>query len=336
MLSWLIELVRVRSKIIVTSLKEEGISGFTCLLKKKLRQYLWLKRTLLDGNQYILVSDVNGFIMLVNAQDAGIGRELRKYHIHEPILTRLINSFVHDGDTILDIGANIGYYTLLFSRRVGPNGLVIAVEPEPSNFTLLTLNLQLNNVDNVRLYQVAIGDSIGEAVLYISDFSNWHSLRTKNPEKTRGIRVPLTTIDALRKDLNRPINLIRMDIEGFEIQAIKGGEQTLKYDRPYLIMEVHPIQIGNPNHSNAEIQTLVSRTTRTTLLLPIFMDFSGNFLQRHFGLFRGLPGNFCQRWLPNPFDDDGVVLKNRNQLFTRTCPIPKIIGQHDLAVLKSY
>jgi FkbM family methyltransferase len=258
MSSWLIELIRIRSRIIATSLKEEGIFGFVRLVKKKLKQYLLLKQTLSNSIQYILVPDVNGFIMLVNAQDLGIGRELRKYHIHEPILTRFINSFVRDGDTILDIGSNIGYYTLLFSRRVGPNGLVIAVEPEPSNFTLLTLNLQLNSVDNVRLYQVAIGDSIGEAILYISDFSNWHSLRTKNPEKTKGIRVPLTTIDALREDLNRPINLIRMDIEGFEIQAIKGGEQTLKYDRPYLIMEVHPIQIGNPNEVKMFLKQLIA------------------------------------------------------------------------------
>ena len=196
--------------------------------------------------------------MLVNAQDAGIGRELRKYRIHEPILTKIITSLTRSGNIVLDIGANIGYYTLLFSRQVGPNGLVIAVEPEPSNFTLLTLNLQLNNIENVRLYQVAIGDSIGEAILYISDFSNWHSLRTKNPKKTKGIQVPLTTIDALREDLNCPINLIRMDIEGFEVQAIKGGEQTLKYDRPYLIMEVHPIQIGNLNEVKVFLERLIA------------------------------------------------------------------------------
>jgi FkbM family methyltransferase len=258
MLSWLIELLRIRSKIIAISLQEEGISGFIRLVRKKLRQYLLLRQSLFNSNQYILVPDVNGFIMLVNARDAGIGRELRKYHIHEPILTRLINPFINNGDTILDIGANIGYYTLLFAHRVGLDGLVIAVEPEPNNFTLLTLNLQLNNIKNVRLYQVAIGDSVGEAKLYISDFSNWHSLRTKNPEKAKNIQVPLTTIDALRRDLNRPINLIRMDIEGFEVQAIKGGEQTLKYDRPYLVMEVHPIQIGDPNEVKVFLKQLIA------------------------------------------------------------------------------
>lgn len=258
MLSWLMELTQVRSKIILTTLREEGVVGIIQLVKKKFRQYFLLNRSLIGSKQYVLVPNVNGFTMLVSASDQGIGRELRKYHIHEPILTRLLPSLIQKGSTILDIGANIGYYTLLFSRWVGHEGLVVAVEPEPNNFSLLTLNLHLNGVHNVCLRQVAIGDHHGIATLYISDYSNWCSLRAQNRGKAQGIEVPLTTIDSIREELSRPISLIRMDIEGYEVHAIEGGIQTLQKDKPYLIVEVHPIQIGNSNEVRSFLNRLAS------------------------------------------------------------------------------
>lgn len=164
--------------------------------------------------------------------------------LHEPILTRLLASFIHRGDIILDIGANIGYYSLLISRWVGPEGLVIAVEPEPNNFALLELNLCLNKVNNVHLYQVAISDQEGTATLFVSNYSNWHSLRSKKPSTMKEIEVPTTTIDAIAEKIGAPLSLIRMDIEGFEGRALRGGWETLRRDKPRLVMEIHPAEFS--------------------------------------------------------------------------------------------
>ncbi len=74
MLSWLMELTRVRSKIILTTLREEGVVGIIQLVKKKFRQYFLLNRSLIGSKQYVLVPNVNGFTMLVSASDQGIER----------------------------------------------------------------------------------------------------------------------------------------------------------------------------------------------------------------------------------------------------------------------
>ncbi len=250
----LIELTRVRIRIVIETLRQGGIVGLTKLVGRKLRQYLLMNKAFANSRQYVLVAEVNDFTMLVDANDVGIGRELRNYRLHEPILTRLLPLFTHRGDIVLDIGANIGYYSLLFSRLVGPEGVVIAIEPEPNNFNLLELNLSLNKVNNVHLYQVAVSDREGTATLFISNYSNWHSLRSKKSSTLKEIKVPTVTIDAIANKLGAPINLIRMDIEGFEDKALHGGWETLRRDKPRLIMEVHPAEF----ESASEVQSMLA------------------------------------------------------------------------------
>jgi FkbM family methyltransferase len=140
----------------------------------------------------------------------------------------------------LDIGANIGYYTLLLSRLVGNDGLVVAVEPHPVNFHLLQLNLRINRVSNVRLVSAAISDKDGRTFLFEAEGSNWHSLLPTERTSQKAIEVPTLTIDTLAHQVERPIDLLRMDIEGGELSALKGGEKTLRCYRPALVMEIHP------------------------------------------------------------------------------------------------
>jgi len=245
MFDMLTELTLIRLRILLYSLREGGFRELFHLIKHKLQQYFYLGKSLDNYQQYILVHNIHGFIMLVDARDKGIGRELRIYGIHEPILSHLLPLFVNTGDIILDVGANIGYYTLLFSRYVGPNGLVIAVEPEPRNFKLLQINLALNKITNVHLLQMAISDKEGTATLFISQYSNWHSLRNNTLLTTQTVEVTTTTIDTLVENLNVPIKLIRMDIEGFEYEALLGAQKTLSDIKPYLIIEIHPWSFKN-------------------------------------------------------------------------------------------
>jgi len=84
--------------------------------------------------------------MHVHRFDRGIGKELVCYREHEPTATALLKTFLREGMTILDIGANIGYYALLEARSVGPSGRVVAVEPEPRNAALLRRNVQFSTM----------------------------------------------------------------------------------------------------------------------------------------------------------------------------------------------
>lgn len=240
-------------------LHDSGFRKFLQTCWSKLRQPLikWreeLEWVHIEGCDYAMVPNVNGFTMLVRSTDEGIGRELAFYRVHEPTVTKLLPGFVSPSDVVLDIGANIGYYTLLFSQLVGANenGLVIAVEPYHENVHLLELNLKLNRVTNVKVLPVAISDGVGSAQMFIANGSNWHALHPTEMTSQRTITVPTTTIDAIAAELERPIDLIRMDIEGWEVKALRGAEGTLRRDCPSLVMEIHPAYM-----QHGEIQRLL-------------------------------------------------------------------------------
>ncbi len=234
-----------KTKTAIKILRNGGFLKFlqTCWLKlrqpmpKWREEWEWIQ---IEGCDYVMVPNVNGFTMLVSGTDEGIGRELEFYKVHEPTVTKLLPGFVKPGDTVLDIGANIGYYTLLLSQLVGEDGLVVAIEPYPDNVHLLELNLRLNRVTNVKVMSVAVSDEVGTAQMFVSEGSNWHSLRPTERTGQKTISVPTVTIDTIVAQLERPIDLIRMDIEGWETKALSGAEGTLKRYCPTLITEVHP------------------------------------------------------------------------------------------------
>lgn len=241
--------LRRKWQTILRVTKQGGFVSLGRTVWQKLRQPLWVYRAEWQQAQaadsdYILVPNVNGFTMMVSSKDVGIGRELLMFRIHEPVMTNLLRAFVQQGDVVLDIGANIGYYTLLLSRWVGREGLVLAVEPHPDNFHLLEWNLQLNNVTNVKTKQVAVSDTVGTAVLFVGEGSNWHSLLPTERVTDKTIPVATVTIDALADEIGFPITLLRMDIEGMEAAALRGAEKVLIRDRPKLALELHLPYLG--------------------------------------------------------------------------------------------
>jgi len=187
---------------------------------------------------------VLGHRISVLPKDKGIARELAAHRIHEPLATQLIESYLKPGMNVIDIGSNIGYYALLEARLVGAHGRVIAIEPVPDNFRQLSKNIRDNGYKNILKYQVAIGDQTGTAPMHISEKSNWHCL-SPVPWKTTEILVPVTTLDALLATCRlHSVDLVRMDLEGYEVVVIRGMQQTLAKYSPKLLVELHPQVIG--------------------------------------------------------------------------------------------
>ena len=143
----------------------------------------------------------------------------------------------HAGDTVLDIGANLGAYTLRYSRLVGPRGKVHAFEPEPLTFRLLSFNIAFNHAGNATAFQEAVGDWNGTADFFISPTVTNHSMVDRDP-RARRIQVPLTTIDTFQEE-HVPPDLVKIDVEGFEMNVLKGAAGTLTSRRPRLQVEVH-------------------------------------------------------------------------------------------------
>jgi FkbM family methyltransferase len=187
---------------------------------------------------------VHGHAVTVLPGDHGISRELSVYQTHEPLATQLVKQFLKPGMNVVDIGGNLGYYALLEAQMVGDAGRVIAIEPVAANFAQLSKNVEANGYRNIYLHNVAIGTSNGTVPMYLSKKSNWHSLHPV-PWETREITVRVSTLDALlaQHELHS-VDLIRMDLEGYEVEVIRGMAETIKNYSPRLLVELHPHVVG--------------------------------------------------------------------------------------------
>jgi len=163
--------------------------------------------------------------------------------VYEKESTEIVKRIIEKGDIVVDVGANIGYYTLLFAKLVGPNGKVYAFEPEPKNFNILKKNIKINGYNNVKLVQKAVSSITGKTKLYIaSDNMGSHSM-IKNDQKE------IISIDSIRLDdyfheYKEKIKFIKLDIEGNEMEAIKGMISILKKNSEIKIMtEFNPFML---------------------------------------------------------------------------------------------
>ena len=189
---------------------------------------------------------VMGNEIAVFPKDPGISRELALYRVHEPLATKLLKETLQPGMNAIDVGGNIGYYAMMEARLVGPTGKVVAIEPMPDNSEQLCFNVAKNGYDNIDIHKMAIGDHDGTAVMYITARSNWHSLHPPAEAKSE-MKVRVSSLDSLVLPYNLPsVDLIRMDLEGYEIVVIEGMKKVLEKYGPRLLVELHPLLVGTP------------------------------------------------------------------------------------------
>jgi len=155
---------------------------------------------------------------------------------HENFETECAKNIINEGDVVVDLGANIGYYTLIFAKLVGKNGEVFAFEPEPNNFELLKKNVEFNLHKNVTLIQKAVSDKNGIVKMYVSK-RNLASHRIFDAgDNRKTINVDTITLDEFFKDYPRQINFIKMDVEGVEGGVILGASNLLEKSKKISIM----------------------------------------------------------------------------------------------------
>jgi FkbM family methyltransferase len=157
----------------------------------------------------------------------------------EPHLQRIIRQYVATGDTVYDIGANIGYVSLSLAKSVGPTGRVIAFEPVPRNFDRLRENIRINQLANVQLLEFAASEQSGEAVIRIAENLAtaslvWH----RNDPSAAQLTIRTVQIDQLVEsgDLSSP-SFVKIDVEGAEGSVLKGIRRTVAAARPVVFME---------------------------------------------------------------------------------------------------
>jgi FkbM family methyltransferase len=171
--------------------------------------------------------EINGFKLQVDLRDDGVGFPLFVNRAYEPLETAFLRSALKPGMCFVDVGANIGYYTTMASQLVGTGGQVIAIEPDPYNFRLLTANVQANRLNNVVLLNLALGSQPGDGFLSRSRANlGDHRLWDCGDEREH-VRVRIDTLDNIidSRGLREP-DFVKMDVQGYEYQVVRGMQKV--------------------------------------------------------------------------------------------------------------
>ena len=152
-----------------------------------------------------------------------------------------LREWLRPGMTFLDIGAHVGYMTLMGAAAVGPAGTVIAVEPSPANAALLRANVATNGAGNVEVLEAAASDRTGRLELFLSPWNTGDNRAYPVPEMDR-VEVPAVRLDDVLD--GRQVDVVKVDTQGTDHRALRGLEATLARWRPPLVVEFWPLGIS--------------------------------------------------------------------------------------------
>jgi FkbM family methyltransferase len=177
---------------------------------------------------------------------------LKKDKIYEQETTLFIRNYLNKGDTVWDVGANIGYFTLEFARSVGPGGKVLSFEPHPEIFKVLQLNVSRNRYQNINLQNVACGEETSISKLYFSTENEGNHKIVENSSSNDSVDTKVVKLSTYL-ETHAP-RLIKMDIEGAELLALKGlGADYLKNNSVDFVIEYHPYEMSFFNIEGEEL-----------------------------------------------------------------------------------
>jgi FkbM family methyltransferase len=203
------------------------------------RALLWLLRP--AGPVLVRTGD---YRLAFRPRVADLARTLALGPAWEPCETEAFRAALRPGRAVLDVGANVGHYTLIAARTLGAGTPVAAFEPAPAPRAALEANLALNGLSAVTVVAAACSDADGEAALHLdADNAGGHSLAAGNVVRPGGVlRVPAVTLDGwvARQALAAPIGLIKLDTQGAEPAILAGAQAVLRAHRPTLLVEYWP------------------------------------------------------------------------------------------------
>jgi FkbM family methyltransferase len=205
------------------------------------------------------ILEIQGSKMYINVRDKdpGMRKTFQAYalnRIHEETTTNLFKKVVKEGDVVIDLGANIGYFTLLAAKLVGPTGKVFAFEPEPKNFSYLKKNVELNNYTNVIIEQKAVSNYNGETKLFICPYDSGHhtinrpngieAYRLGRSGEITSIDIEVVTLDNYLRNKTDRVDVIKIDVEGAEALVFEGMKEILsKNQNIKIFLEFFPLLI---------------------------------------------------------------------------------------------
>lgn len=172
--------------------------------------------------------------------DVGGTTELFLSGDYEAPVQEVMSGLVNTGSVFFDIGANIGFFSLMAARLIGPNGAVYAFEPVNENAALIRKNARLNSLGNIHIFETAMTCKTGREELLLARYAGGASLKSAGapPDPSGSILVETSTVDDFMQSRGiRPPDLVKIDVEGAEMDVLHGMVDTLRQKRPKLIIE---------------------------------------------------------------------------------------------------
>jgi FkbM family methyltransferase len=190
-----------------------------------------------------VVVGTGDFEILVDADDQAIGQAIAITGDYEPEVSRTLRGLLEPGAVFVDVGANYGWHSLVAARAVGEAGRVISVEPNPRNAGLLRQSAGRNGFPHLTVMAVAAGDEHGLAALE-TDGSNGRIVGVDASileALACSFVVPLRRLDHIVEQAGDPrVDVMKIDVEGFELAALRGGRRVITRDRPVIVSEFFP------------------------------------------------------------------------------------------------
>jgi len=193
------------------------------------------KSGLVITNGHLRLRQCRHGLMLYNLNDVYIGTMLDLYGEFSEGEVDIFRQLLRPGMTVVEVGANIGAHSVPIAKCVGPNGRVIAFEPQRAVFQILCANLALNGLENVEAHWSAVGERIGEIFvpkLNSAATNNFGGLSISNAEV--GDKVRLVTVDEFRLPA---CNFLKIDVEGMELDVLRGSVDTIRQHGPVIYAE---------------------------------------------------------------------------------------------------
>jgi FkbM family methyltransferase len=204
-----------------------------------------------DTGPMILERRFFGYTLHLDVSRSNAQRQL--YLVGERFMgeAALLEELMAPGATVVDVGANIGYYALHSARCVGPTGRVVAFEPEPDNLVELRMNVDRNRLRNVEVHAVALGAHRGQV-----PFARGINGGVLDSHAAGDIvQVSIVPLD---EALEGRVDLMKIDVEGYEGEVLSGARRTIERWRPNLFVEIHP-RLMAPGHSAAAVLDFLHR-----------------------------------------------------------------------------
>jgi FkbM family methyltransferase len=175
--------------------------------------------------------------------------------------TDFLIKILEKGDIFVDIGTNVGLFSLIASKIIGDEGKVLCFEPSPLIFSRLDENLKLNNFKNIDIRNIGLSDKKGELTFYISNngYDAWNSFAPSQDNKLESsIQVPVSTLDIELQVIDkRKIKLVKIDVEGWEKFVLFGGKDFLLKNNPYVMVEFTEENTFNAGYPVHEIYNIM-------------------------------------------------------------------------------